>query len=49
VIDKEGKLAEGAKAFTLFIQNGQIGVRGFGNFVPTITAATEKLLREKFQ
>lgn len=49
LLNTEGKLKEGVEAFTIVKQNGKIGVYGSGNFVSTVTAGTEKLLKEKFQ
>jgi hypothetical protein len=49
LLNSEGKLREGVEAFTVAKQNGKIGVYGSGNFVPTVTASTGKLLKEKFQ
>ena len=49
LLTSEGKLKEGVEAFTVAKQNGNIGIRGSENFVSTVTAGTEKLLKQKFQ
>jgi len=49
ILTDQGKLAEGVEAFTVFKQHGQIAVRGSGNFAPTVSPKTEKLLKQLFQ
>ena len=49
VLAGNGKLADGVEAFTVAKQGGTIAVRGSNNFVPTVAAETEKILKEKFQ
>ena len=49
VLAARGVLSEGVEAFTVAKQGGQILVRGSNNFVPTVTQATETLLKQRFQ
>ena len=49
ILQSPGVLSQGAEAFTLWNENGQIMIRGSGNFNPTVTTQTETLLQGLFQ
>jgi len=49
LLTSDGKLKEGIEAFVVAKQGGKIVIRGSENFVPTVTAGTEKLLKQKFK
>jgi hypothetical protein len=44
-----GQLSEGVEAFTVWNENGQIMIRGSGNFNPTVSPATQSALQQIFQ
>jgi RHS repeat-associated protein len=49
ILESPGVLSEGAEAFTVWSENGQIMIRGSNNFVPTLSPLTQTILQQSFR
>ena len=43
------QLSKGVEAFTVWKENGQVMIRGSGNFNPTVSQQTQVILRQQFR
>lgn len=49
ILESPGVLSDGAEAFTVWSENGQIMIRGSNNFVPTVSPTTQTILQQLFR